>query len=72
MPKFLLARQHIIEERYWVEAKDKQEALELAWMGEVDNGPPDETEYIESYSSWDSVYQTDEFLDFMHSKPIVE
>lgn len=47
MPKFLLARQHIIEERYWVEAKDKQEALELAWMGQVDNGPPDETEYIE-------------------------
>jgi len=38
--KFLMSRTSLIEESFWVEADSEEEARELGFDGEVDNGEP--------------------------------
>ena len=47
--KFLMSRTSLIQESFWVEADSEEEAKELGFDGEVDNGDPDRREWIDYY-----------------------
>jgi hypothetical protein len=57
--KFLMSRTSLIEESWWVEADTEEEARELGFDGEVDNGDPDRREWIEYYDDEWSIDETE-------------
>ena len=70
MPKFLVSRSSIIRESWWIEAEDEDAAIKLGYDGEVDNGTPDEEDWIEYFGGWEVLDRTDEFMEFITSKPV--
>jgi hypothetical protein len=45
--KFLMSRTSLIQESFWVEADSEEEAMELGFDGEIDNGEPAHSEWID-------------------------
>lgn len=70
MAKFLVSRSSIIRESWWIEAEDKDAAMNLCYDGEVDNVDPYEKEWVEYFGRWEILDQTDEFMEFITSKPV--
>jgi hypothetical protein len=57
--KFLMSRTSLIQESFWVEADSEEEAKELGFDGEVDNGDPDRREWISYYDDEWSIDETE-------------
>ena len=57
--KFLMSRTSLIQESFWVEADSEEEAKELGFDGEVDNGDPDRREWIDYYDDEWSIDETE-------------
>jgi hypothetical protein len=57
--KFLMSRTSPIQESFWVEADSEEEAKELGFDGEVDNGDPDRREWISYYDDEWSIDETE-------------
>jgi hypothetical protein len=57
--KFLMSRTSLIQESFWVEADSEEEAKELGFDGEVDNGDPDRREWIGYYDDEWSIDETE-------------
>lgn len=70
MAKFLVSRDSIVRESWWIEAEDEDAAMNLCYDGEVDNGTPDGEEWVEYFGRWEIRDRTDEFMEFITSKPV--
>ena len=70
MTKFLVSRSSIIRESWWIEAEDEDAAIKLGYDGEVDNENPYEEEWVEYFGGWEVLDRTDEFIEFITSKPV--
>jgi hypothetical protein len=57
--KFLMSRTSLIQESFWVEADTEEEAREMGFDGEVDNGDPDRREWIDYYDDEWSIDETE-------------
>ena len=57
--KFLMSRTSLIQESFWVEADSKEEAMELGFDGEVDNGEPAYREWIDYHDDEWSIDETE-------------
>jgi hypothetical protein len=63
--RFLMSRTSLIQESFWVEADSEEEAMELGYDGEVDNGEPAYREWIDYYDDEWSIDQREEHDDLV-------